>query len=44
MPKVSLFGIKIGNKSWKARKNIQTAKSVVKMPKTEDRNAGERRW
>ena len=30
MPKVSLFGIKIGNKSWKTRKNLLTAKSVIK--------------
>jgi hypothetical protein len=29
MPKVYLFGIKIGNKLWKTR-NLLTAKSVIK--------------
>jgi hypothetical protein len=44
MPKVYLFGIKIGNKLWKTR-NLLTAKSVIKTlePKigTGDRADGE---
>jgi hypothetical protein len=43
MPKVSLFGIKIGNKSWKTR-NLVSAKSSIKTRRTEDRNGGHRRW
>jgi hypothetical protein len=45
MPKVYLFGIKIGNKSLKTRNNLLTAKSVIKTlePKigTGDREDGE---
>ena len=45
MPKVSLFGIKIENKSWKTRKNLLTAKSVViKTLRTEGRKRGKSRW
>jgi hypothetical protein len=44
MPKAFLFGVKIPNKSWKIRKNLLTAKSIVKIAKTEDRNWGHRRW
>jgi hypothetical protein len=43
MPKVFLFGIKIGNKLWKTR-NLLTAKSVIKTLRTEDRSGGQRRW
>ena len=45
MPKVFLFGIKIGKKLWKTRNNLLTAKSVIKTlePKigTGDRADGE---
>ena len=44
MPKAFLFGIKIENKSWKTRRNLLAAKSVIKTLKTEDRNMGQRRW
>jgi hypothetical protein len=44
MPKAFLFGIKIGNKFWKTRKNLLTAKSVIKTLRTEDRNGGQSRW
>jgi len=43
MPKAFLFGIKIGNKSWKTR-NLLTAKSVIKILRTEDRYGGQSRW
>jgi hypothetical protein len=44
MPKVSLFAIKIGNKSWKTRKNLLPAKSaVIKTLRTVDRNGGQSR-
>jgi hypothetical protein len=44
MPKAFLFAIKIGNKSWKTRKNLLTAKSVIDTLRTEDRNRGQSRW
>ena len=44
MPKAFLFGANIGNKSWKIRKKLLTAKSIVKIAKTEDRDWGQRRW
>jgi hypothetical protein len=44
MLKESLFGIKIGNKSWKTRKNVPTAKSVIKTLRTEDKNGGQSGW
>jgi hypothetical protein len=44
MPKVFLFGIKIGNKSLKTNNNLLAAKSVIKTLRTEDRNGGQRRW
>jgi hypothetical protein len=44
MPKTFFFGIKIGNKSWKTRKNLLTAKSDIKTLRTEDRNRGQSRW
>ncbi len=44
MPKAFLFGIKIENKSWKTRRNLLAAKSVIKTLRTEDRNRGQRRW
>jgi hypothetical protein len=44
MSKLFLFGIKIENKLWKTRKNLLTAKSVIKTLRTEDRNRGQRRW
>jgi hypothetical protein len=43
MPKAFLFGIKIGNKSWKTR-NLLIAKSDLKTLRAEDRNSGQRRW
>jgi hypothetical protein len=43
MPKVFIFGIKIGNKLWKTR-NLLTAKSAIKTLRTEDRNRGQSRW
>jgi hypothetical protein len=44
MPKAFLFGVKIGNKSRKIRKNLLTAKSIVKIAKTEDRIWGQSKW
>jgi len=44
MPKIFFFGIKIGNKLWKTRKNLLTAKSDIKTGRTEDRNRGQSRW
>ncbi len=44
MPKVYLFGIKIENKLWKTRNNLLAAKSVIKTPRTEDRNGGQSGW
>ena len=44
MPKTFFFGIKIGNKSWKTRKNLLTAKSDIKPLRTEDRDRGQSRW
>jgi hypothetical protein len=44
MPKVVLSGIKIGNKSWKTRKNLRKANSVIKTLRTEDRKWRQIRW
>jgi hypothetical protein len=44
MPKTFFFGIKIGNKSWKTRKNLLTAKSLIKTVRTENRGGGQSRW
>jgi hypothetical protein len=44
MSKPFLFGIKIGNKLWKTRKNLLTAKSVIKTLRTEGRKRGKSRW
>jgi hypothetical protein len=43
MPKVFVFGIKIGSKSWKTG-NLLTAKSVITTLRTEDRKGRQRRW
>jgi hypothetical protein len=44
MPKAFLFGIKIGNKPWKTRKNLPIAKLDIKTLRTEDRTRGQSRW
>jgi hypothetical protein len=44
MSTLFLFGIKIGNKPWKARINLLTAKPVIKTLSTEDRDRGRSRW
>ncbi len=44
MSKLFLFGIKIENKLWKTRKNLITAKPVIKTLRAEDRNRVQRRW
>jgi hypothetical protein len=44
MPKAFLFGIKIGNKSWKTRKNLLTAKLDIKSLRIEERYGRQSRW